>query len=397
MKTILIVTVIGCLTLGLVAIAEATDSYNETLTGWGIMGGGSAMGWHGDDSSWYYSLPFTFPFYGTNYNSVYISSNGFINFTSSWADYSNTTSELISRVQIAPLWDDLRTDIEDSDIYIYQPASGSLCIRWDAVQYSTDERTEFEVVLYSNGDIKFNYGTTGSALTPTVGISKGDGSHYLLSTYNDRSSLNYVQTSYIRPQGLNQPPTADANANPTVGQAPLAVNFTGTGIDTDGTIVSYSWNFGDGGTSTQQNPTHTYANPGNYAARLTVTDDDGATNSDTVNINVQAPAPPPPTEIPRLMRFQGMLKDAGGAPLDGAYDLTFRLYEDELAGAPIWEEVQQNINIDDGLLDVELGSVTALELPFDRQYWLGVEVESDGEMVPRFKLTTVPYSFKAAQ
>lgn len=101
--------------------------------------------------------------------------------------------------------------------------------------------------------------------------------------------------------------------------------------------------------------------------------------------------------IPQVMRFQGTLGDAQGAPLDGTFQLTFRLYDTDTGGTPLWEEVQQNLTIENGLLDVELGSVTALDLPFDKQYWLGVEVESDGEMTPRFKLTTVPYAFRSVE
>src|SRR4030042_377243 len=45
--------------------------------------------------------------------------------------------------------------------------------------------------------------------------------------------------------------------------------------DEDGTIVSYGWNFGDGGTGSGVTATHTYNEPGNYKVTLTVTDDDG--------------------------------------------------------------------------------------------------------------------------
>jgi hypothetical protein len=83
----------------------------------------------------------------------------------------------------------------------------------------------------------------------------------------------------------NQPPVAGASANPTSGTAPLDVAFTGTGSDSDGTVVSYEWTFGDGASSTSQNPTHIYTS-GTYTAILTVTDDDGATGSDSVAITV---------------------------------------------------------------------------------------------------------------
>lgn len=88
----------------------------------------------------------------------------------------------------------------------------------------------------------------------------------------------------------NVPPTATPSATPTSGTNPLLVSFTGAGTDPDGTIVSYAWAFGDGATSTLQNPTHTYASPAGYTATLTVTDDLGATGSASVNITVNAPA-----------------------------------------------------------------------------------------------------------
>ena len=99
------------------------------------------------------------------------------------------------------------------------------------------------------------------------------------------------------------------------------------------------------------------------------------------------------TDIPHVIRFQGNLGDSEGLPLDGLCTLTFRLYDEETAGTSLWEEIQENITIEDGLLDVKLGSVTPIELSFDKQYWLSVQAEGDDEMMPRFELTSVPYSF----
>jgi PKD repeat protein len=89
----------------------------------------------------------------------------------------------------------------------------------------------------------------------------------------------------------NQPPAAAATASPTSGIAPLAVDFNGAGSsDPDGSIASYTWNFGDGATGTGPLITHTYANPGSYVATLTVADNLGATGSTTVSISVTADA-----------------------------------------------------------------------------------------------------------
>ena len=79
--------------------------------------------------------------------------------------------------------------------------------------------------------------------------------------------------------GGNQAPTAAGSADVTSGPAPLVVHFTGSSSsDPDGDVLTYSWSFGDGATSTSANPTHTYA-AGAWAAVLTVNDQQGAPNS----------------------------------------------------------------------------------------------------------------------
>jgi PKD repeat protein len=86
----------------------------------------------------------------------------------------------------------------------------------------------------------------------------------------------------------NAPPTVTATATPTSGALPsLLVNFTAVGIDPDGTLpLSYSWTFGDGTTSTEQNPVHTYTCNGDFKATVEVTDAGDGTGTDSVNISV---------------------------------------------------------------------------------------------------------------
>jgi PKD repeat protein len=76
----------------------------------------------------------------------------------------------------------------------------------------------------------------------------------------------------------------------------LDATFDATGtVDTDGTIASYAWTFGDGGTATGATPVHSYAAAGTYPVTLTVTDDDGATDTATAQVTLVAQ---PPNQLP---------------------------------------------------------------------------------------------------
>jgi subtilisin family serine protease len=73
----------------------------------------------------------------------------------------------------------------------------------------------------------------------------------------------------------------------------LEVQFTDTSTDTDGSIVEWSWDFGDGTSSAEQNPLHTYGQTGTFEVLLTVSDDAGGTDSITKNITVDNEEPAP--------------------------------------------------------------------------------------------------------
>ena len=99
--------------------------------------------------------------------------------------------------------------------------------------------------------------------------------------------------------------------------------------------------------------------------------------------------------IPHLMSYQGKATDKSGMPLNGTYNLTFRIYNSETGGTAKWTETQTNIPISNGIFQVQLGSIAALNLPFDESYWISLEINADGEMSPRTRLASVPYAYKA--
>ncbi|MEV7991893.1 PQQ-dependent sugar dehydrogenase [Streptomyces sp. NPDC086077] len=121
-------------------------------------------------------------------------------------------------------------------------------------------------------------------------------------------------------------PLAQAKANVTSGKAPLSVTFSSAGTsDPDGDALSYSWRFGDGGTSTAADPAHTYNANGQYTATLTVTDSTGRSGTASVPITVGNTAPTVRLDLPA----DGSIYDFGAAipfrvtvtdPEDGTVD-----------------------------------------------------------------------------
>jgi len=83
-------------------------------------------------------------------------------------------------------------------------------------------------------------------------------------------------------------PVAGFTADKTSGSPPLTITFTDT---SSGYPASYSWDFGDGGSSTSQNPVHTYASAGTYSVSLTVTNGDG-TDAETKANSIVVSVPP---------------------------------------------------------------------------------------------------------
>jgi len=115
------------------------------------------------------------------------------------------------------------------------------------------------------------------------GVGYGDS----VSGYTDYGSVGRYRLSVVAGAAANAAPIATAAASASAGRGPLTVTFTSNGSgDSDGQVVASHWDFGDGTTSDEPNPTHTFDSTGTYQVVLTVHDDMGASGTATVPIEV---------------------------------------------------------------------------------------------------------------
>jgi len=101
--------------------------------------------------------------------------------------------------------------------------------------------------------------------------------------------------------------------------------------------------------------------------------------------------------IPHLMNIQGILTDDEGTPVyDGIHMVDFSIYNVESGGAALWSE-SRAVTATGGLFSVVLGEVNPIpaSLFSDTDLWLGMALTGNPEMIPRQRLTTVPYVYRA--
>ncbi len=179
-----------------------------------------------------------------------------------------------------------------------------------ANQGSTTFSGNLGVQIWFNGVSKYN--VTGSATIPSGSVATFTATTLTLpegstvvkakvdptNAIEEENETNNEATETISigsPPSSNNPPQANAGANKTskVGQS---ISFNGSGSsDSDGSIISYAWDFGDGDSSIGSVVSHTYSAAGAYTASLTVTDNDGATDTDTVLVTISESSTPPPS------------------------------------------------------------------------------------------------------
>lgn len=98
-------------------------------------------------------------------------------------------------------------------------------------------------------------------------------------------------------------------------------------------------------------------------------------------------------EIPHMMNFQGYLVDDEG-PVTGRLEATFRIYDEPAGGEMLWQETD-SISVENGLYSLSLGKINRIDISIDTDLWIGVQITGYPEMYPRYRQTSVPFTYVA--
>ena len=191
------------------------------------------------------------------------------NYEGWYIDDVTILGELVGKPNNAPVANANGPYVEIEDISLTFDGSGSFDADGDALTYSWD----------------FGDGSTGIGINPSHAYKAG-GTYTVTLIVNDGKidSVPSITTATITE--VNDAPVANAGPDKTAFVNGI-ITFNGSGsYDIDGNINSYDWDFGDGATGTGVTTTHAYSSSGNYIATLTVTDNAGATGSDTLLVIV---------------------------------------------------------------------------------------------------------------
>jgi hypothetical protein len=144
----------------------------------------------GDDTYASYTLPFSFPFFESTYDTIYVGSNGYITLDSGLSSY-NPASYFLDRPMIAVMGEDLVSTVYVSDHGTY------ITLLWHGHPYSMgSDRDLMLVQLYDNGDIFMSYADWVSpdywGHDAVAGVSKGDGSTYVTASPSDNTAFLFT-------------------------------------------------------------------------------------------------------------------------------------------------------------------------------------------------------------
>lgn len=277
----------------------ATYSYSTITYSASTLSSPTVLALSDDSASAAITIGFTYNFYGIDYTTLYVGSNGLVTFGAARSNAVTTLgpnsgypyavlagSDLVPSGSIQPKYQLLGTSpnrifvVDFTSIPFYDSNTGNA---------STSVFATFQIKLYETTNIaeihisSFDPAAL-SAPAGWIGVTNANATDK--TTPYSTNSINASNIAYRFSSALA--PVAGFTATPLSGAAPLTVNFTDTSTNAP---TSWSWTFGDGGTDTVQNPSYVYSTPGTYSVTLTASNGSGSNGMTQTNYITVTAAP----------------------------------------------------------------------------------------------------------
>ncbi len=377
--------------------------------------GGTPLGLIADDGlKSNFALPFTFPFFGENFSTITISTNGNLFFSppptrpnGDADDVPSSSVGLATFKMISGLWDDLRTDRRSGDdVYVVTPDSNRIIFRWQTVTFgdgtaATELPVSFEIELRQDGTILTRYGAGQQSpfadiISRVVGIGGGEPDAYVIDTHTSEGALidltNAREVTFLpRAIGINSTVQFSVPQFNVVESAGMAtVNVTRIGDTSTQASIDYAT---QDGSATQKGDYIFTSGTLNFAAGETtksfpvlVVDDNFQEGTETFSVSLSNPVNTVvgARSIASVAIFDDDLAPPTSNPLDNAdarffvrqHYLDFLNREPDSPGLSFWSDQITSCGTNQECLEVRRINVSAA-------FFLSIEFQETGYLVYR--------------
>ncbi|MDD5259987.1 MAG: T9SS type A sorting domain-containing protein [bacterium] len=197
---------------GILISAGTNPTYTIGTTPYSWITTSTATGINKDDESKIFMLPFTFKFYGINYNQIYVCSNGFLSFVSNSRVHVPVTipNTAPPNALLAAYWRDLNPKKSGSSI-TYSSSATRFVVTWSVYNYANSNKQTFQVILYNTGEIIYQYQSITKDLTTVIGVENQAGTagkSYASASINNGIALKFTPATTMS-AALDYAPSPD--------------------------------------------------------------------------------------------------------------------------------------------------------------------------------------------
>ncbi len=194
-----------------------------------------------------------------------------------WSD-SNAAGRSLSLYQITSSWKEETVRWNTQPTYALVPSSSSVIPASKGRWMAWDVKDDVQTIIQER--VNFGWKITDEDLgelvqSPTISFRTKEYGNY----------IPYLEVAYTVPEP-NQAPVASFSITPSNPTTEDSIQFTDHSVDSDGTIAAWYWSFGDGNSSTNRDPTHTYTQSGQYTVTVQVTNNLGQTTTMTSFLSI---------------------------------------------------------------------------------------------------------------